>query len=56
MKYPRTLVEAFPQHEAWRNVITHHRRPLGERLVRLACNVAVLATFAFCGVLLAWRG
>lgn len=56
MRFPRTLIEAFPAHYAWRNVVTHYRRPLAERLTRWLCNAAVLATFAVIGVQLAWRG
>lgn len=56
MRFPRTLTEAFPQHYAWRGVLTHHRRPLAERLTRWLCQAAVLATFALIGGMLAWRG
>lgn len=55
-RYPRTLNEAFPLQESWRNVLTHYRRPLSERVARAIGNVAVLATFAAIGVMLSWRG
>ncbi len=56
MRFPRTLVEAFPQHYAWRGVLTHYRRPLAERVTRALCTAAVLAVLAGIGVLLGWRG
>lgn len=56
MRYPRTLTEAFPQHYAWRHVITRYRRPLAARVTRAVCTAATLAGFAAIGVLLAWRG
>jgi hypothetical protein len=56
MRFPRTLVEAFPQHYAWRGVLTRYRRPLAERVARALCTAAALAAFAFIGCLLAWRG
>jgi hypothetical protein len=56
MRFPRTLVEAFPQHYAWRGVLTRHRRPLAERITRALCTASVLALFGAIGVLLAWRG
>lgn len=56
LRFPRTLVEAFPQHYAWRGVLTRHRRPLAERIGRALCNLAVLGAFALIGCLLAWRG
>jgi hypothetical protein len=55
-RHPRSLAEAWPQHYAWRGVITRHRRPLAERIVVLVGHLAVLALFAALGVLLAWRG
>lgn len=55
-RHPKTLSDAWPQHDAWRGVITHHRRPLAERVVGWIGTAAVLATFAGIGVLLAWRG
>ena len=48
-RYSRTLLEAFPQHYAWRGVLTRHRRPLAERVAdvvftaALAAGAAVLA-------------
>lgn len=54
-RHPRTLAEAFPC-DAWRGVITRYRRPLAERIVVLAGQIAVLALFAVIGVMLAWRG
>ncbi len=56
MRFPRTLFEAFPAHYAWRNVITHYRRPLAERVARALCAATTLGGFAAIGVLLAWRG
>jgi hypothetical protein len=55
-RYPRTTVEAWPQRESWRGVVTHYRRPLAERVAAWIKAGAVLATFAGIGVLLAWRG
>jgi hypothetical protein len=59
-RYPRTLAEAWPQHYAWRSVLTRHRAPLLARLwpqlVRLTLAGLTLAMFAALGVLLAWRG
>jgi energy-converting hydrogenase Eha subunit F len=55
-RHPRTLAEAWPQHYAWRGVITRYRAPLAERITSLVCTLATLATFAGIGVLLAWRG
>ena len=42
-RYARTLAEAFPQHYAWRGVITHYRAPLAERIygVLLATVIGV---------------
>jgi hypothetical protein len=56
MRFARTLTEAFPQHYAWRGVLTHYRRPLAERITRALGTAAVLATFALIGGMLAWRG
>lgn len=50
------LSAAWPQHDAWRGVITHHRQPLATRVAGWIGTAAVLATFAGIGVLLAWRG
>jgi hypothetical protein len=55
-RHPRSMVEAWPQREAWRGVITRHRRPLAERVATWIQVSAVLATLAGIGVLLAWRG
>ena len=42
-RHPRTLADAWPQHYAWRGVITRHRRPLAERIysVMLATVIGV---------------
>jgi hypothetical protein len=46
-RFPRTLNEAFPSAYAWRNVITHHSRPLAALVwdviftVLLSCAAAV---------------
>ena len=56
MRFPRTLVEAFPAQYAWRNVIMHYRRPLAERVARVLCAATTLGGFAVIGLLLAWRG
>ncbi len=55
-RHPRTLAEAWPQHYAWRDVVTHYRRPLAERIGRLLSHAALLSLFALLGVLLAWKG
>lgn len=55
-RFPRTLHEAWPQHYAWRNVVTHYRRPLAERVARAVSTASVLALFAGIGCLLAMRG
>lgn len=56
-RYPRSLVEAFPRHEAWRGVIERHRAPLLMRLWPVVVRVtAVAAIFGALGALLAWGG
>ena len=55
-RHTRTLAEAWPQHYAWRGVLTRYRRPLAERIGRLLSHAALLSLFAMLGVLLAWRG
>jgi hypothetical protein len=55
-RHPRTLAEAWPQHYAWRGVLTRYRRPLAERVAHWITAGALLAAFAGLGVLLAWRG
>ena len=55
-RHPRTLAEAWPQHYAWRNVLTHHRQPLDMRVAYWIKAGAVLATLAGIGILLAIRG
>ena len=55
-RHPRTLAEAWPQHYAWRGVVTRIRRPLIERW---SCALGWLSLFgllAGIGALLAWRG
>jgi hypothetical protein len=52
----RTLAEAWPQHYAWRGVLTRYRRPLAERVGKLIGSAAVLSVFALLGVLFAYRG
>ena len=48
-RHPRSLMEAFPR-DHWQGVITHYRRPLGERVadVLLAVILGLAgAVFAF---------
>jgi len=47
-RHPRTLVEAFPQHEAWRGVVEHHKRPLAERVA----DVIFATVLGICGAAL----
>jgi hypothetical protein len=44
-RHPRTLHEAFPQdHSDW---ISHHKRPIGERITDWILAVMLVATIAF---------
>jgi hypothetical protein len=51
-RYPRTLAEAWPQHYAWRGVVTHYRRPLAERIS--GALLASLIGLALAAALVHW--
>jgi hypothetical protein len=53
-RYPRSLCEAWPQHYAWRGVVSHHKRPLAHRVwdcifVSLLAIAAAVVMFTFLG-------